>query len=319
MERTRLNLPFTGIASFCKYPIVQDLENLTADVAVIGVPYDMGTQYRPGARFGPRGIRDASTLYSFGLAGSYDPERDDVFLGPPWVIVDCGDVDMVHGDLAQCFANIREAIGTIVRRGAMPVVLGGDHSITIPVLEALAPAGPFAVVQIDAHLDFVDQRAGQRYGHGSPMRRASEMPHVQGMAQIGIRGLGSSRKEDFEAARAYGSVIVTMRELRALGVAGVLERIPAAERYYVTIDIDGIDPSIAPGTGTPSPGGLSYEEARDLLEGLAAKGEVVGFDLVEVAPVYDPTGLTSQVAARLVLDFIGFVLKQRERRARSGG
>jgi len=130
------------------------------------------------------------------------------------------------------------------------------------------------------------------------------MPHVQGMAQIGIRGLGSSRKEDFEAARAYGSVIVTMRELRALGVAGVLERIPAAERYYVTIDIDGIDPSIAPGTGTPSPGGLSYEEARDLLEGLAAKGEVVGFDLVEVAPPYDQGDLTALLAANIAYEFI---------------
>jgi len=189
-EKETLNLPFTGITSFGKYPICNNLDELDAEVAIIGVPYDMGTQYRSGTRMGPRAIRDGSALFSFGLGGSYDPERDDVYLGPPWKIVDCGDVDMVHGDLAQCFENIEKAVKKIVTKGALPVVLGGDHSISIPVSSALEKQGQFCTVQIDAHLDFADHRSGQRNGHGSPMRRLSEMNHVDEMAQLGIRGVG---------------------------------------------------------------------------------------------------------------------------------
>jgi agmatinase len=314
-EKQTLNLPFTGICSFAKYPICTDLDHLDADVAIIGVPYDMGTQFRPGTRFGPRGIRESSTLYSFGLGGSYDPERDEMFLASPWRIVDCGDVDMVHGDLQQCFDNVEAAVRKIISKGAMPVVLGGDHSITIPVARALDTLGPVCAIQIDAHLDWADHRSGQRYGHGSPMRRMSEMPHIQGMAQLGIRGIGSSKKDDFDAARAYGSVILSPREMRKLGVEAVVERIPDADRYFLTIDIDGIDPSMAPGTGTPSPGGLFYDEVNELFELLAKKGEIIGFDLVEVSPPYDHTGFTGQIAARLVLDLVGFILKERERKS----
>jgi agmatinase len=316
-EKQTLNLPFTGICSFAKYPICIDLDQLDADVAIIGVPYDMGTQFRPGTRFGPRGIRESSTLYSFGLGGSYDPERDEMFLAPTWRIVDCGDVDMVHGDLQQCFDNIEAAVRKIIAKGAMPVVLGGDHSITIPVARALDTFGPVCVIQIDAHLDWADHRSGQRYGHGSPMRRMSEMSHIQGMAQLGIRGIGSSKKEDFDAARAYGSVILSPREMRKLGVEGVVARIPDAERYFLTIDIDGIDPSMAPGTGTPSPGGLFYDEVNELFELLAKKGEIIGFDLVEVSPTYDHSGYTGQIASRLALDLLGFILKERERKSDS--
>lgn len=311
-EKEILNLPFTGIASFAKYPICNDVARLDAHVAILGVPYDMGTQYRSGARFGPRSIRDASTLYSFGLGGSYDPERDYTFLGPQWTIVDCGDVDMVHGDLTQCFENIEQSVRHILRRGALPVVLGGDHSISIPVVRALQERGPFYVIQIDAHLDWADHRSGQRFGHGSPMRRMSEMEHVLGMAQIGIRGIGSSRKQDFEAARTYGSLVISPRQARDIGIAELIRGLPTVPHCYVTLDIDALDPSIAPGTGTPSPGGFSYDEVNKMLEEIADKYDVLGFDLVEVAPQYDPTGMTSQVAARLILDFIGFILRKRE-------
>jgi agmatinase len=315
-EDQRLNLPFTGIASFAKYPVWEDLDALEADVAILGFPCDMATQWRSGQRFGPRGMREESSFYGLGQGGAYDFERDIVFLGPEWKVFDVGDVDIVHGDLARSFENGREAVRKIAGRGAMPVVLGGDHSITIPVVEALADRGPFAVVQIDAHLDFVDERHGQRYGHGSPMRRISEMDHVSGMAQIGVRGLGSSKKEDFDTARERGSVIVGAREAKANGMEEVLGRIPDADRYYVTIDIDALDPALCPGSGGPSPGGFSYEEVVDLLEGLAPKGEIVGFDLVEVNPPYDPSGLTAQVGARLVLDFMGFILHEASERAR---
>lgn len=312
-SQSKLNLPFTGIASFSKYPIHTDLETLEADVAVLGMPYDQSTQFRAGARFGPRGIRDASTLYGFGVGGTYDPERDEMFLGEQWRLVDCGDVDNVHGDQTQCHENLRQAIRTIVARGALPIVLGGDHSITAPIIEALDTVGDFAVIQFDAHLDFVDSRAGNRYGHGSPMRRASECKHVNGMAQLGIRGIGSSKRSDFEAARAYGSEILSVRDIRRLGIQETLKRLPKRERYYITMDVDGIDPALAPGTGTPSPGGFDFYEMQELLEGIARMGRIVGFDFVEVAPMYDPTGMTGQVAARLILDFMGFILKERQR------
>jgi agmatinase len=311
-SKERLNLPFTGIPSFGRVPIVTDLDSIDADVAVIGFPFDLGTQYRSGARFGPKGIRDGSVLCIMSPESAYDHETDEDYFGPQWRIVDCGDIDMVHGDLEQCFDNARDAIRQIVARGAMPVTLGGDHSITIPILEALSDQGPFGIIQFDAHLDFVDERHGQKNGQGSPMRRASEMEHVTGMAQLGIRGTGSSRRNDFEDAREYGSVILSTAQIRELGIPKTLDMIPKCERYYVTIDIDGMDASVAPGTGTPSPGGFFYPEIFRLLKGVAGLGEIVGFDITEVAPMYDPTEVTSQLAARIVTDFMGFILKQRE-------
>jgi agmatinase len=311
-EKQFLNLPFTGICTFGKYPVCPDLNQLDADVAVIGVPNDMGTQWKSGARMGPRGIREGSTLYSFGLNGAYDIEKDIMYLGPKWKVVDCGDVDMVHGDFMQCHENTEEAIRKIVSKGAMPVVLGGDHSISIPVGKGLEELGPFHVIQIDAHLDWADHRSGQRYGHGSCIRRLSEMDHVQKIFQFGIRGISSSLKEDVDAARDYGSVILSPRQIRKMGIENVIELLPEGEKYYITLDIDGLDPSVAPGTGTPSPGGFIYDEVNELLEGIAKRGKVIGFDLVEVAPPYDPAGMTGQVGARLALDLLSFVLKEKE-------
>ena len=314
MDGKRLNLPMTGICSFMKKEICTDLDRLEADVAVLGVPYDMGIQYRSGTNQGPECIRAGSKLTAFtNDDGVYDPDRDEMFLDSRWRIVDCGDADIVHGDLEQSFRNIEESVRKIVAKGAMPVVMGGDHSITIPVVRALDSLGPVCVVQIDAHLDWCDERAGQRLGQGSPMRRLSEMKHVNGMAQVGIRGLGSSMKSDFEAARAYGSVIISARDVKKKGIDYALSQIPPAERYYITYDIDGTDPALVTGTGTPSAGGLHYYEINDLLYGITKKGEVVGFDLVEVAPQYDPSGYTGIFAARMMIEFMGYILKSKER------
>lgn len=305
----------TGICSFMKKPICDDLDKLDADVAILGVPYDMGIQYRSGTNQGPECIRAGSKLTAFtNDDGVYDPDKDDMFLQGKWKIVDCGDADIVHGDLVQSFENIEASVRKIVEKGAMPVVMGGDHSITIPVVRALDSLGPICVVQIDAHLDWCDERAGMKLGQGSPLRRCSEMSHVKGMAQLGIRGLGSSMKSDFDDARAYGDVIVTAREIKKYGVEAALAKIPKADRYYVTYDIDGTDPSIAPGTGTPSAGGLDYYEINDILYGISKLGDVVGFDLVEVAPLYDPTGRTGIFAAKMMIEFIGYILKSRESR-----
>ncbi|MFZ5674754.1 MAG: agmatinase [Pseudomonadota bacterium] len=311
-EGGRLDLPFVGHCTFGKRPICTDWNTIDADVAVLGIPYDMGTQYRSGARFGPRAIREASTLFSFGHGGAYDHEDDVTYLPLDKVrIVDVGDADMVHTDTARSHANAELAVRKILERGAMPLVLGGDHAINIPCVRAFSEHGPIHVVQIDAHLDFVDVRHGVREGHGNPMRRAAEQSHVTGLTQIGIRNVSSTAKEGYEDARARGSSILSVRQARRLGTQGVLDKIPQGARYYVTIDIDGFDPSIAPGTGTPSHGGFLYYEVMEILQGLVKRGDVVGVDLVEVAPAYDPSGITGFLAAQVLLNFIGYIFEER--------
>jgi agmatinase len=311
-EGGRLNLPFVGHCTFGKQPICTDWDKIDADVAVLGVPYDMGTQYRSGARFGPRAIREASTLFSFGHSGAYDFEDDTIYLPTDRVrIVDVGDADIVHTDTMKSHENTRLAVRKILQSGAMPVILGGDHAVHAPVIEAFAGQKPVHIVHFDAHLDFVDERHGVRYGHGNPLRRASETGHVTGMTQLGIRNVSSSNRSDYEAAQKFGSKILSVRQVRKLGSQGVLELIPKGVRYYVTIDIDGFDPSIAPGTGTPSHGGFQYYEVLEILQGLARQGDVVGMDLVEVAPAYDPSGVTAFLAAQLLLNFLGFIFAER--------
>jgi len=309
-ETGRLNLPFVGISTFGKYPYVQDWDAIAADVAILGAPFDFGTQWRAGARFGPRGIREASTLFSFGHAGAYDHEDDVTYLEGAR-IVDLGDADIVHTETRQSHANIEFGVRKILKAGAIPVVLGGDHSINIPCINAFDDQGPIHIVQIDAHLDFVDERHGVRYGHGNPMRRAAEKPYVMGMTQIGIRNVSSTARDGYEAARAMGSDILSVRQFRKLGVESVLSRVPEGARLYVTLDIDGFDPSIAPGTGTPSHGGFLYYEILELLDGLARRGRIVGMDLVEVAPDYDHSGTTAILAAQILLNTIGRVLHYR--------
>lgn len=315
-ESGRLNLPFVGIATFGKYPYQPDWDAIDADVAVLGAPYDFGTQWRSGARFGPRAIREASTLFSFGHGGAYDHEDDVTYLPADQVrIVDLGDADIVHTDTESSHANIEMGVRRILAAGALPVVLGGDHSINIPCIDAFADDcaanGPIHIVQLDAHLDFVDERHGVRFGHGNPMRRAAEKGYVSGLTQLGIRNVSSTAKEGYADARSMGSDILSVRQIRKLGIAAVLDRIPAGARYYVSIDIDGFDPSIAPGTGTPSHGGFIYYEGLELLAGLAARGTIVGVDLVEVAPDYDRTGTTAILAAQVLMNLIGRIMHQR--------
>lgn len=309
----RLNLPFTGICTFGKYPFRTHDAPIDADVAILGAPFDAGAQWRAGARFGPRGVREASTLFAFGHGGAYDHEDGVTYLEGAR-IVDLGDADIIHTDTLGSHRNIETDVRRILAAGALPVVIGGDHSINIPCIEAFEDHGPIHILQLDAHLDFVDERHGVTRGHGNPMFRAAEKPWVTGLTQVGIRNVSSTAKEGYEAAEAMGSKIVSVRQARALGVEGVLALIPEGARLYVTIDIDGFDPSIAPGTGTPSHGGFLYYEGLELLAAAAKRHEIVGLDLVEVAPDYDPTGSTSVLAAQLLLNVIGRILH-----ARGGG
>ena len=310
-ETGRLNLPFVGISTFGKRPYVSDWAAIDADVAVMGAPFDFGTQYRAGARFGPRAVREASTLFSFGHAGAYDHEDDCTYLGGDVRMVDIGDADIVHTDTQTSHANIESGVRAILAARALPVVIGGDHSINIPCINAYDDQGDIHILQIDAHLDFVDVRHGVRNGHGNPMRRAAEKPYVTGLTQLGIRNVSSTTREGYEDARAMGSDILSVRQVRALGVAQVMARIPQGARLYVTIDIDAFCPSIAPGTGTPSHGGFLYYDVLELLQAAANRHEIVGIDLVEVAPDYDQSGSTAILAAQVLLNFLGFIFHAR--------
>jgi agmatinase len=307
----RLNLPFVGISTFGKRPYVQDWSSIRADAAILGAPFDFGTQFRAGARFGPRAIREASTLFSFGHAGAYDHEDDVTYLGPDVTIVDIGDADIVHTDTETSHANIETGVRAILDAGALPVTLGGDHSVNIPCIRAFAGRGPIHILQIDAHLDFVDVRHGVRHGHGNPMRRAAEQDHVTGITALGIRNVSSTAKDGYQAARAMGDDILSVRQVRKLGRDAVLARIPKGAALYVTIDIDGFCPSIAPGTGTPSHGGFLYYEVLEILQGVASAHTIVGIDLVEVAPDYDRDGTTAILSAQILLNFLGFIFHAR--------
>ena len=313
-DQGRLNLPFVGICTFGKYPYLEDWDNINADVAVMGAPFDFGSQFRSGARMGPRGIREASTLFSFGHGGAYDHEDDITYLpSDSTKIVDIGDADIIHTDTIKSHENIKFGVKKIIEAKAIPVILGGDHSINIPCIDAFEDQESIHVIQIDAHLDFVDERHGVRYGHGNPMRRASEKSYVSGMTQIGIRNVSSTAKEGYIDARAKGSKIFSVRHLREMGIDKILEQIPKDKRYYITIDIDAFDPSIASGTGTPSHGGFNYYEVLELLDGIIKQGKVVGLDLVEVAPDYDLTNSTATLAAQLLMNTIGRILHNKKK------
>jgi agmatinase len=313
-EKGRLNLPFVGICTFGKYPYIEDWNNIQADVAVMGAPFDAGSQYRSGARMGPRGIREASTLFSFGHAGAYDFEDDITYLPADEIkIVDIGDADIIHTDTKQSHENIKFGVKKILEANSIPIILGGDHSINIPCINAFADEEPIHLIQIDAHLDFVDERHGVRYGHGNPMRRAAEKEYVSGMTQIGIRNVSSTTKEGYKDAKERGSKIFSVRQLRKMGIVNTLKEIPKNKRYYLSIDIDAFDPSIASGTGTPSHGGFYYYEVLELIDGIIKQGNVVGLDLVEVAPDYDLTNSTSTLAAQLLMNTIGRILHHKNK------
>ncbi len=193
------------------------------------------------------------------------------------------------GNRARIEARTRE----ILASSAVPILIGGDDSVPIPFLAAFADHGPIWILQIDAHIDWRDEIHGSRYGYSSPMRRASEMPHVAGMIQVGLRSVGSARAEEIAAAERFGSRFVTARQVHAEGVGAALRHLPEGARVVITLDCDGLDPGIMPGVAARTPGGLGYTQAIDLIAGAAAKGRLVGFDLVELYPPADPTGLSA--------------------------
>lgn len=285
-----------------------DLDALAADIAVLGVPY--GQPYGIRAVHhdhvnGPEAMRRATdrvvralSHYDFDIGGP-------LFQGRNIQMVDCGDVRADPFDLMGHFARTETAVRKIIEAGALPLILGGDHSTPIPVIRAFSGGEPLTLIQFDAHLDWREDVGGVTLGLSSTIRRASEMEHVGQIFQIGLRAQGSARPADFEAAKAYGSSLITAYELHERGVQAILDRIPDGGRYYITVDMDGLDPSCAPGVAGPAPGGITYPEAIGLIQGLVRKGRVVGMDVVEITPAVDVNRLTAITAGRLFVNLIG--------------
>lgn len=300
--------PKTGHKSFLFSEVCTDLDKLDAHIAFLGIPhgdpYSMEDVNNEQSR-APTAIRQATDRavrslerYDFDIGGP-------LYLGKPIKAVDCGDVPGNMHDFADHQRRAELAVRKILDKGALPMILGGDHAIPIPVLSAFEGRGPITLVQIDAHIDWRDDFNGVRNGLSSPIRRASEMAHVKDIFQIGIRAQGSARPEEVEAAKAYGSNIVTAWELHEVGMKAILERIPDGGNYYITIDADGMDPAVMPAVLGPAPGGVTFHQARQLIHGLVKKGRVVGMDVVEICPALDVNRISAVTAGRLFVNLIG--------------
>ncbi len=233
-----------------------------------------------------------------------------LFDGKPACCIDTGNIPTTMHDNAGNRARIEARTREILALPAVPILLGGDDSVPIPFLAGFAGHGPVWILQIDAHIDWRDEVLGERYGYSNPMRRASEMAHVAGIVQVGIRGVGSARRTEIEAAQSYGSRFVTAREVHANGVEAALHHIPEGARVVVTLDCDGLDPGIMPGVASRSPGGLTYTQVIDLIAGLGQRASIAGFDLVEFYPPADIDGLSALTASRLLVNVVGTIVRQ---------
>lgn len=305
--------PRTGHATFLYSELVTDLAALAgADIAFLGIPYGDAYSFAeivndqtnmPAAmRRATDRILRARERYDFDLGGPLYDDR-------PIRTVDCGDIVGDFRDLGAHYRKAEAVVRKIRAAGAMPIVLGGDHGIPIPVLRALDGDGPITLVQVDQHLDWRQEVNGVTEGYSSPIRRASEMAHIGEIFQIGLHSAGSARPEEVLAARAYGAHLVTSYEVHERGMQAVLDRIPAGGRYYLTIDLDGIDPAIAPAVAGPCPGGLNFPQMRTLIHGLVAKGRVVGMDVVEITPRADVNQITCITAGRFIVNMIGAAVR----------
>jgi len=284
-----------------------------ADIVLFAAPH--GTPYPEFDNSALAGSADAlraALASDAGWPDHWDFDLGGPLLGdPPAHFADAGNLATSPLDGPGNRALIREATSEILAGGARPILIGGDDSVPIPFIEAMAPLAPLTIVQVDAHIDWRDARRGEPFGFSSTMRRASEMPHVERIVQVGIRGLGSARAEEVETARAWGAEIVTARTLHREGLEAVLKHIPEGANCLITFDCDALDPSIMTAVVAPTPGGLSYTQAIDLIAGVAQKGRLAAFDLIEFMPDRDMAGLSALTAARLVANAVGRMARDR--------
>ena len=291
---------FGGPATMLRLPAQEDISGL--DACFIGIPLDIGTSNRPGARLAPRQIRDESRmLRPFNVATGAAPFESIQ-------VADVGDVAINTFSIEKSLTIIEKAYQEIADNGCIPLTLGGDHTITLPILRALANKhGPIGLVHVDAHADINDHMFGEKYAHGTPFRRAMEEGLLDGnrVAQIGLRGTGYSSQE-FDWSREQGFRVVPVEECWNKSLVGLMAEIREkvdGGPVYITFDIDGIDPAYAPGTGTAEIAGLTVPQALEIIRGCRGLN-VIGGDLVEVSPPYDTTGNTALLGANLLFEML---------------
>ena len=312
MPKTLTSPPKREFQSFHDFPIVNDLDNFEADIAIIGIPfgdpYSMGEASNDQSnapthirRFCERALRGLDR-FDFDIGGKLLNDQDIK-------VVDCGDVIGEAKDVSGNHLRSEQAVRKILNAGALPIILGGDHAIPIPAFRALENHGPITLIQVDAHIDWRDTFHGVTQGLSSVIRRASEMNHINEIYQIGLRSAGSARPEEVEAALNYGANLISDIELQDVGMQEILDRIPDKQNYYLTIDADGVDPTIMPAVAGPAPGGVNYSQMRKLIQGLVKKGKVLGMDIVEITPSNDINGITAITAGRFICNLIGSAVR----------
>jgi len=302
--------PARTAQSFLDFPICDNLNALDAHIAILGIPY--GLPYKMGGGANPQSqapdaIRAASERISMGR-DRWDFDIGGTLLGGRDVrVVDCGNVVGDPYDPADHYRRAEAATRKILATGALPIVMGGDHGIPIPVFRAFDgyDEREITLVHIDAHIDWRDDINGVTEGYSSPIRRAAEMTHFGDIYQLGIRGTGSAREEEYRAAQAYGAHIITAYEIHDAGMDNVLSRIPEGGKYYITLDVDGMDPALMPGVLAPVAGGLTFHQVRKLIHGLVGKGRVVGMDVNEFAPSHDPGYVGAVTCGQIMTNLIG--------------
>jgi agmatinase len=303
----------SAVETFMGLPPCPDLAQLDARGAILGVPGV--TPYGSVGAYcadGPAAIRAALAGYAPNLHHIDFDAGEPIFEGAPNV-VDCGDLPFDSGNFAANRTRLREAVGRMLDAGAVPILLGGDDSLPIPMLEAYAGRGRYTILQIDAHIDWRDEVQGERHGLSSGMRRASEMEHIERIIQVGQRGIGSARPADFLDARHWGVEFFPARGIAQAGISSVLELIPEGVEIIVALDADALDPSILPAVIGRAPGGLGYWDVINLIEGAASRGRLAGFEIAELMPARDVDGLGAEIAARIVANVVRLVARQDDR------
>tara|TARA_A100001037_G_scaffold121488_1_gene110611 strand:+ start:1101 stop:2075 length:975 start_codon:yes stop_codon:yes gene_type:complete len=300
---------FSGLVSFLRTPTCNNLSELDADIAVMGAPTDEGSPFMPGSRLGSRSIREHSLR--FGDEGYFDHDTDKVFLKYELDnnrIVDVGDADVIPADVEGTFKNITDLTKIVLDSGAMPVVLGGDHAITFPVVRAYDT--PLHVVHFDAHIDYSPFIHGYKYTNSHAFRHIHHMDHVKSLTQVGIRSI-RNKKSQIEDSENDGNRVIGMKEFYDMGPNGMTTLVPKEAPVYVSIDIDVLDLPLVPGCVSAEPNGMTYIELRDSLSVLAKHANIIGFDLVEVNPQLDVgTGITSYMGAHTIVEFLGQICDQ---------